>query len=436
MTTKKKKPLIFMCYAKSDIEEVRKIYELLVTVGADPWLDVCKLLPGDFWEAEIQNIVTKADSFVVFLSKNFNSKGFRQKEIRYALNALDTRPPGEGFIIPFVLEPCDIPAWCEKLHVVDPTSPTDPEYLIKSINKICKIDLALLTSSIVATDSDRSESPTDEVYSKEAEFIIKNDIASIMVNYSQSKIERKVTLRDTVLTLLHEWENNDDDSIIILRKLIKLCDKKNMAIHSAVPFINDFIQDDIQRCFFSVEFVRFCLKILNNIASTENVERLAKIFLSDQFYTDLSLLMLSSRRHQNFIWAFPISINVLKGSKRIRFLKRVVQIIFRDEIISGSERRKILETIFCQKNDYPFDTVLSHLREWLGLVIYFPINGDGDLRIFFGDKISSKRNDDFFIGRLSSSKINHKAFYSLISHFDVEMNNDNSYVDKLLKTLG
>jgi hypothetical protein len=51
----------------------------------DVWLDKEKLIPGQDWELEIRKAVRESDVVVVFLSKQFNQPGFRQKEVRLAL---------------------------------------------------------------------------------------------------------------------------------------------------------------------------------------------------------------------------------------------------------------------------------------------------------------------------------------------------------------
>jgi formylglycine-generating enzyme required for sulfatase activity len=56
---------------------------------------------------------------VVCLSKQFNQAGFRQKEVRIALDAAMEKPDGEIFIIPARLEECDTLESLSKWHWVD-----------------------------------------------------------------------------------------------------------------------------------------------------------------------------------------------------------------------------------------------------------------------------------------------------------------------------
>jgi LysM repeat protein len=56
---------------------------------------------------------------VVCLSKQFNQAGFRQKEVRLALDTAMEKPEGEIFIIPARLEECDTLESLRKWHWVD-----------------------------------------------------------------------------------------------------------------------------------------------------------------------------------------------------------------------------------------------------------------------------------------------------------------------------
>ena len=115
-----KRPLkVFLCHAHADRDAVRTLYSRLVKDGVDAWLDKEKLLPGQDWELEIKKAVREADVVVVCLSKQFNQAGFRQKEVKWALDAALEKPEGEIFIIPVRLQECDFPTNLRKWHSVD-----------------------------------------------------------------------------------------------------------------------------------------------------------------------------------------------------------------------------------------------------------------------------------------------------------------------------
>ncbi len=110
---------VFLCHAHADRDPVRGLYARLTKYGVDAWLDKAKLLPGQDWELEIRKAVREADVVVVCLSKQFNQAGFRQKEVRLALDTAMEKPEGEIFIIPARLEECDNLESLRKWHEVD-----------------------------------------------------------------------------------------------------------------------------------------------------------------------------------------------------------------------------------------------------------------------------------------------------------------------------
>src|SRR5512143_2320777 len=110
MSNNPRRPLkVCLCHAHADRDAVRGLYARLTKDGVDAWLDKEKLLPGQDWELEIRKAVREADVVVVCLSKQFNQAGFRQKEVRLALDTAMEKPEGEIFIIPARLEECDVP---------------------------------------------------------------------------------------------------------------------------------------------------------------------------------------------------------------------------------------------------------------------------------------------------------------------------------------
>lgn len=120
MPTTDKRPLkVFLCHAHADRDPVRALYTRLTDDGVDAWFDKEKLLPGQDWELEIKKAVREADVVVVCLSKQFNQAGFRQKEVRWALDTAMEQPEGEIFIIPARLEKCENLESLQKWHEVN-----------------------------------------------------------------------------------------------------------------------------------------------------------------------------------------------------------------------------------------------------------------------------------------------------------------------------
>ncbi len=140
-----KRPLkVFLCHAHGDRDRVRELYLRLKKDGMDAWLDKEKLLPGQDWELEIKKAVREADVVVVCLSKQFNQAGFRQKEVRLALDTAMEQPEGEIFIIPARLEECDNLESLRKWHWVDLFEEDGYERLMRALRaRADKIGAAL-----------------------------------------------------------------------------------------------------------------------------------------------------------------------------------------------------------------------------------------------------------------------------------------------------
>lgn len=136
VTPTPRRPMVFICYAKEDRTRAERIYQYLSENHCDPWMDKHGLILGDDFESEIRAAVGRADVFVACLRPGFDAIGFRQKEIHWALDALKLRPPGRGFVVPCLLEPCDLPSWCEPLHAgSDLARPTELEDVLRAVRK-------------------------------------------------------------------------------------------------------------------------------------------------------------------------------------------------------------------------------------------------------------------------------------------------------------
>jgi hypothetical protein len=109
--------LVFLCHAHEDRPTVESIGGQLWQDGYLTWFDKKDLLPGDSWQEMIEEAIEKADFFLAFLSKNSVSKtGFVQREIKYALQQRDLRPLRQRYIIPILLEECDLPREFRTVH--------------------------------------------------------------------------------------------------------------------------------------------------------------------------------------------------------------------------------------------------------------------------------------------------------------------------------
>lgn len=100
----------FISYAKEDLDQALIYYDKLELEGVSPWLDVKKLLPGQNWEVEIDRALNSANLVVLLLSpKSVSKRGFVQREANEAIARLKYKLPTDIYIIPLLLEPCEVP---------------------------------------------------------------------------------------------------------------------------------------------------------------------------------------------------------------------------------------------------------------------------------------------------------------------------------------
>jgi hypothetical protein len=114
------RPRVFLAHARGDQEDVRNLCRRLTRDGVRAWLDQEKLLPGEDWDYEIRKAVRASQVVIVCLSKKFNrQRGYRQKEVRIALEEAERLPEGRIFIIPARLEACELPESLRRWQRVD-----------------------------------------------------------------------------------------------------------------------------------------------------------------------------------------------------------------------------------------------------------------------------------------------------------------------------
>lgn len=141
---------VFLCHAHSDASTVHALYNHLVKDGIDAWLDKEKLLPGQDWKLEIRKAVQESDVVVVCHSKQFNQKGFRQKEVRIALEEASLLPTGEIFIIPARLEECNVLEDLQRWQWVDLFEVDGYERLMRALRtRANKVDKAASQSNLL-----------------------------------------------------------------------------------------------------------------------------------------------------------------------------------------------------------------------------------------------------------------------------------------------
>src|SRR5882724_2622318 len=95
----------FISYAKEDRDTALQLCRDLRQNGARPWIDVDDLIGGQDWKQAIARAISESSHFIALIShRSVNKQGFVQKELRQAVDLLETFPPGEVFVIPVRLD--------------------------------------------------------------------------------------------------------------------------------------------------------------------------------------------------------------------------------------------------------------------------------------------------------------------------------------------
>ncbi len=141
---------IFISYVHEDNYIAEKFYDKLLRAGFEPWIDTHNILPGENWQQSVTKAIENTDIFIVLLSKNsIGKKGLFQKEIKIALELLQSRIDKDVFIIPIKLENIVIPSNLSEIQYLDFSNNIDWDKLLKSIKPTFKEDNIMKKKNIV-----------------------------------------------------------------------------------------------------------------------------------------------------------------------------------------------------------------------------------------------------------------------------------------------
>lgn len=97
--------IVFISYAREDQAWAERLYMDLRKQEIDAWLDVRCIPAGANWEHEIKKAIRASRYFILLLSTHsITKRGFVQKEMKEAIDALQEFPKGQIFLIPARLD--------------------------------------------------------------------------------------------------------------------------------------------------------------------------------------------------------------------------------------------------------------------------------------------------------------------------------------------
>jgi hypothetical protein len=125
---------IFLCYCRQDEARVKELYRELSKGGFNPWMDSIDLIGGERWQFTIQQAIRSSQFFIACISnQSVNKRGFLQREIRIAVDALQELLDDDIYIIPVRLEDCPMPKSLSLFQWVDYFRNDGRERLSKAI---------------------------------------------------------------------------------------------------------------------------------------------------------------------------------------------------------------------------------------------------------------------------------------------------------------
>ncbi len=125
---------VFLCYASEDLDVVREIYDKLRQAGHEPWMDKEDLLPGLPWENEIPKALKSSTCVLVFLSsRSVTKRGYVQAEFKLAVETLREIPAGQIYVIPVLVDDCEVPDPFRQFHWIRLDEPKAFEKVLRSI---------------------------------------------------------------------------------------------------------------------------------------------------------------------------------------------------------------------------------------------------------------------------------------------------------------
>jgi hypothetical protein len=109
--------IAFVSYAKENKKQIVPIMDKLNDNGVLTWFDESELLPGARWEDKIEEAIKNSDYVLIFFSSDtIKNAGYKNKEIRQALDQLELQPFGKRYIIPILLDDCTPPNELRKIQ--------------------------------------------------------------------------------------------------------------------------------------------------------------------------------------------------------------------------------------------------------------------------------------------------------------------------------
>ena len=126
---------VFLSYAATDKEIVRKVADGLKSSGIQVWFDESSLKPGSQWVLEIERGLDAADFILFFISPSSVSSGWAQKELQVAMHR-QLSSSGGPRILPVLLEKAEVPPLLRDITWLDMTDGDAEKAVVRLVEVI------------------------------------------------------------------------------------------------------------------------------------------------------------------------------------------------------------------------------------------------------------------------------------------------------------
>src|SRR5262245_27430944 len=100
---------VFVGYGREDVGPVSEFYHALCASGTEAWMDIYALRAGEEWQLAIREALRASQLALLFLSRRtYMRSGYLHTEIHEGVELARTRPPGQIFLLPVLLDRCPI----------------------------------------------------------------------------------------------------------------------------------------------------------------------------------------------------------------------------------------------------------------------------------------------------------------------------------------
>jgi len=162
---------VFISYPKEELSYAIEMHEFLSSLDITPFLDKKDLLPGQDWEAILEENLREADLVILISSRKILERsGTIQKEIKIIIDAIEKHPIGNLYLIPFRVENVHLPKPLSKAQYFDHF---DDDWKIKLIRAL-RLKATQLKDKSVIKSLDKKNDELNAV-DKHKNFIVKKN---------------------------------------------------------------------------------------------------------------------------------------------------------------------------------------------------------------------------------------------------------------------